>query len=115
MLAVTFIGAAVSPDKWAVNLQMPFMLASTVMGYLIGTVVPSAVSTVLHPLITCALVANLGAFAYTSVSGLTFDTIAKSYLAKVCPAYIKFCGERLLVKGAWESSLTASGCMHGRE
>ena len=83
MLAVSFIGAAISPDKWAVNLQMPFMLGSTVMGYLIGTAVPSAVSTVLHPLVTCALVANLGAFAYTTVSGLTFDSIAKSYLAKV--------------------------------
>lgn len=85
MLAVSLIGAAVSPDKWAVNLQMPFMLGSTVMGYLIGTIVPSAVSTVLHPLVTCALVANLGAFAYSAVSGLTFDSIAKAYLAKVCP------------------------------
>ena len=88
MLAVSLIGAAISPDKWAVNLQMPFMLGSTVMGYLVGTAVPSAVSTVLHPLVTCALVANLGAFAYSVVSGLTFDSIAKAYLAKVCPHVI---------------------------
>ena len=88
MLAASFIGTAVSPGKWAAHLQMPFMLASTVMGYLIGTAVPTAVSTVLHPLVTCALVANLGAFAYTTVSGLTFDSIAKSYLAKVCPPVI---------------------------
>ncbi len=49
-----------------------------------------AVSTVLHPLVTCALVGNLGALAYTTVSGLTFDSIAKAYLSKVrasaCPA-----------------------------
>lgn len=42
-----------------------------------------AVSTVLHPLVTCALVANVGAFAYTTVSGLSFDSIAKAYLSKV--------------------------------
>ena len=38
----------------------------------------------LHPLVTCALVANVGAFAYTTVSGLTFDSVAKAYLGKVC-------------------------------
>ena len=37
----------------------------------------------LHPLVTCALVANVGAFAYTTVSGLSFDSIAKAYLSKV--------------------------------
>ena len=95
MLAASFIGTAVSPGKWAAHLQMPFMLASTVMGYLVGTAVPTAVSTVLHPLVTCALVANLGAFAYTSVSGLTFDSIAKSYLAKVGPHPINLHTSRL--------------------
>ena len=83
VLAVSFIGTAVSPGNWGPYLQTPFMLGATVMGYLVGTIVPSAISTVLHPLITCALVANLGAFAYTRASGLSFDAIAKSYLSKV--------------------------------
>ena len=65
------------------QLQTPFMLAATVMGYLVGTAIPSAISTVLHPLVTCALVANLGAFAYSAVSGLSFDSVAKAYLSKV--------------------------------
>ena len=83
-MAVSFIGTAILPGNWAARLQTPFMLGATVMGYLVGTIVPSAISTVLHPLVTCALVANLGALAYTTVSGLTFDSVAKSYLAKVC-------------------------------
>ena len=37
----------------------------------------------LHPLVTCALVANVGAFAYTTVSGLSFDSVAEAYLSKV--------------------------------
>ena len=49
-----------------------------------STAIPSAISTVLHPLVTCALVANAGAFAYSAVLGLSFDSVAKAYLSKVC-------------------------------
>ena len=63
---------------------MPFMLASTVMGYLLGTAVPSAMSMVLHPLVTCALVTNVAAFAHSAISGRTFESIVRAYLAKVC-------------------------------
>lgn len=83
-LAASFLAAAMAPGRWALQLQMPFMLAATVMGYLIGTAIPSTISTVLHPLVTCALVANLGAYAYSMVSGLTFDSVAKAYMTKVC-------------------------------
>ena len=87
MLAGSLFGAVVSPEKWAVDLQMPFMLSSTVMGYLVGTALPSTVCAVLHPLVTCALVANLAAFANSAVSGRTFDSVVKAYLAKACPPH----------------------------
>ena len=84
ILGGSFLATAVAPGRWAAQLQTPFMLAATVMGYLVGTAIPSAISTVLHPLVTCALVANAGAFAYSAVSGLSFDSVAKAYLSKVC-------------------------------
>ena len=71
------------------------------MGYLLGTIVPSAISTMLLPLVTCALVATLGALAYTSASGLSFDTIAKSYLSKVLSLRGHVAGAAWQ-KGRWE-------------
>lgn len=91
VLAASFIGSAISPGNWAVHLQTPFMVGSTVMGYLVGTAIPSAISTVLHPLVTCALVANLGAYVYSLLPGFTFDGVAKAYMTKVRSIMLAVC------------------------
>lgn len=62
---------------------LPFLLASTVLGYMVGSGLPSDVKKVFHPIICCTLSADLAAlaFGYFSRSGL--DHVLGSYLTKV--------------------------------
>uniref|UniRef100_A0A6M2EGV0 LrgB-like family protein n=1 Tax=Populus davidiana TaxID=266767 RepID=A0A6M2EGV0_9ROSI len=62
---------------------LPFLLASTVLGYMVGSGLPSGVKKVFHPIICCALSADLAAlaFGYLSQSGL--DPVLGYYLTKV--------------------------------
>ncbi|KAM0883642.1 hypothetical protein ACQ4PT_031501 [Festuca glaucescens] len=62
---------------------LPFMLASTVLGYMVGSGLPSGIKTVLHPIISCALSANLSAVAYGYLSGYGMDAALGDYLTKV--------------------------------
>ncbi|XP_078442074.1 plastidal glycolate/glycerate translocator 1, chloroplastic [Wolffia australiana] len=62
--------------------NLPFLLAATVLGYIIGTGLPSDAKKVFHPIICCALSADLAAvaFGYFSRSGL--DAVLGDYLTK---------------------------------
>ncbi|KAM0883644.1 hypothetical protein ACQ4PT_031502 [Festuca glaucescens] len=62
---------------------LPFMLASTVLGYMVGSGLPSGIKTVLHPIICCVLSANLSAVAYGYLSGSGMDASLGDYLTKV--------------------------------
>ncbi|KAM3402996.1 hypothetical protein ACQJBY_006653 [Aegilops geniculata] len=62
---------------------LPFMLASTVLGYMVGSGLPAGIKKLLHPIICCALSANLSAVAYGYLSGSGIDAALGDYLTKV--------------------------------
>ncbi|KAG0533790.1 hypothetical protein BDA96_04G223200 [Sorghum bicolor] len=61
---------------------LPFLLAANVLGYMVGSGLPSGVKKVLHPIICCALSADLAAVAYGYLSGSGLDAVLGDYLTK---------------------------------
>ncbi|KAL0324147.1 UNVERIFIED_CONTAM: Plastidal glycolate/glycerate translocator 1, chloroplastic [Sesamum calycinum] len=61
---------------------LPFLLASTVLGYLLGSGLPNMVKKVFHPIICCALSADLAAFAYGQLSRSGLNPVLGYYLTK---------------------------------
>ncbi|MCO5597534.1 hypothetical protein L7F22_051612 [Adiantum nelumboides] len=84
VLAASFTLALVSPTALGPvpTTVLPFFLAATVLGYIVGSNLPPAVKKVFHPIIACAVSADLAAFAYGSFSGLGLDTALGAYLTK---------------------------------
>ncbi|KAL0700283.1 hypothetical protein Bca4012_056405 [Brassica carinata] len=74
IFVASFVGALFYPTSLGTSARtcLPFLLSSTVLGYIVGTGLPSAVKKVFHPIICCALSALLAAvaFGYASGSGL---------------------------------------------
>ncbi|XP_057466634.1 plastidal glycolate/glycerate translocator 1, chloroplastic-like [Actinidia eriantha] len=62
---------------------LPFLLASTVLGYMVGSGLPSDVKKVFHPIICCALSADLAALAFGYFSRSGIDPVLGYYLTKV--------------------------------
>ncbi|OVA12070.1 CidB/LrgB family [Macleaya cordata] len=62
---------------------LPFLLAATVLGYMVGSGFPSEVKKVLHPIICCALSADLAALAFGYFSRSGMDAVLGDYLTKV--------------------------------
>ncbi|XP_010518925.1 PREDICTED: plastidal glycolate/glycerate translocator 1, chloroplastic [Tarenaya hassleriana] len=61
---------------------LPFLLAATVLGYMVGSRLPSGVKKVFHPIICCALSAVLAALAFGYASGSGLDPVLGNYLTK---------------------------------
>ncbi|KDO58808.1 hypothetical protein CISIN_1g046702mg, partial [Citrus sinensis] len=82
---ISFVAALFYPTALGTSARtcLPFLLASTVLGYMVGSGLPSDVKKVFHPIICCALSADLAAlaFGYLSKSGL--DPVLGNYLTKV--------------------------------
>ncbi|KAJ9135005.1 hypothetical protein P3X46_032229 [Hevea brasiliensis] len=82
---ISFVAALFYPTSLgtAARTCLPFLLASTVLGYMVGSGLPSSVKKVFHPIICCTLSAELAAvaFGYLSRSGL--DPVLGYYLTKV--------------------------------
>ncbi|KAJ4728548.1 plastidal glycolate/glycerate translocator 1, chloroplastic [Melia azedarach] len=82
---ISFVAALLYPTALGTTARtsLPFLLASTVLGYMVGSGLPSDVKKVFHPIICCALSADLAAvaFGYFSRSGL--DPVLGDYLTKV--------------------------------
>ncbi|KAJ4952135.1 hypothetical protein NE237_028967 [Protea cynaroides] len=80
----SFISAFLYPTALGTNARtcLPFLLAATVLGYMVGSRLPSDIKKVFHPIICCALAADLAAlaFGYLSKSGL--DAVLGYYLTK---------------------------------
>ncbi|PHT93085.1 Plastidal glycolate/glycerate translocator 1, chloroplastic [Capsicum annuum] len=80
----SFVGALYYPTALGTSARtcLPFLLSSTVLGYLVGSGLPAAVKKVFHPIICCAVSADLAAiaFGYLSKSGL--DPVLGDYLTK---------------------------------
>ncbi len=83
-IAAASLAAAVfgSPAA-AAAAAVPFGLAATVGGYLLGCLVPAALQGVLHPVVVTAVIGNAGVALLGSLQGLTYQAAQKAYLAKV--------------------------------
>eukprot|EP00250_Pteridium_aquilinum_P011578 c20165_g1_i1 orf=145-1674(+) len=84
VMMTSFVLAIVSPTALGtVSLTvLPFFLSATVLGYIVGSRLPPAVKKVFHPIIACAVSADLAAFAYGFFSGLGFESALGAYLTK---------------------------------
>ncbi|GAB2230266.1 hypothetical protein Drorol1_Dr00014524 [Drosera rotundifolia] len=85
IFVVSFVAALLCPTVLGTHARtcLPFLLASTVLGYMVGSGLPSEVKKVFHPIICCALSADLAAlaFGYFSYSGI--EPVLGYYLTKV--------------------------------
>ncbi|TYJ41155.1 hypothetical protein E1A91_A03G001500v1 [Gossypium mustelinum] len=81
----SFVSAIFYPTALGTTARtcLPFLLASTVLGYMVGSGLPSAVRKVLHPIICCALSADLAAVAFGYISQSGVDAVLGDYLTKV--------------------------------
>uniref|UniRef100_A0A0D9XMX7 LrgB-like protein n=1 Tax=Leersia perrieri TaxID=77586 RepID=A0A0D9XMX7_9ORYZ len=84
LFLASFALAYVSPTALGTTATtcLPFLLASTVFGYMLGSRLPSAARKVLHPIICCALSADLAAVAYGYLSRSGLDAVLGDYLTK---------------------------------
>lgn len=81
--AVSLLATGLGPAEWTAKLVVPFLLACTVEGLLLGSAVPSQTAKFIHPLITCSVVANVGAAVFGLVSGWSYKHTLTLYLTKV--------------------------------
>ena len=65
------------------RLAAPFLLASTIEGFLLGVAVPKKVAQFAHPIITCAVLANLAAAVFAVATGWSYKQVLRVYLTKV--------------------------------
>ncbi|XP_021765544.1 plastidal glycolate/glycerate translocator 1, chloroplastic-like [Chenopodium quinoa] len=81
----SFAGAYLYPTilGTAARTCLPFLLSATVLGYMIGSGLPSALKMLFHPIICCALSADLAAFAFGYISKSGMDPVLGYYLTKV--------------------------------
>ncbi|XP_073111599.1 plastidal glycolate/glycerate translocator 1, chloroplastic-like isoform X2 [Elaeis guineensis] len=81
----TFILAFIWPTALGTSARtcLPFLLAATVLGYMVGSWLPSNVKKVFHPIICCAFAADLAALAYGYFSRSGMDAVLADYLTKV--------------------------------
>uniref|UniRef100_A0A0E0MB79 choline-phosphate cytidylyltransferase n=1 Tax=Oryza punctata TaxID=4537 RepID=A0A0E0MB79_ORYPU len=84
LFLASFAVAYVSPTALGTTATtcLPFLLASTVLGYMLGSRLPSGVKKVLHPIICCVLSADLAAVAYGYLSRSGVDAVLGDYLTK---------------------------------
>ncbi|MCH94469.1 plastidal glycolate/glycerate translocator 1 chloroplastic-like, partial [Trifolium medium] len=77
ILLTSFVSALYYPTLLGTSARtsLPFLLASTVLGYIVGSGLPSNVKKVFHPIICCALSAVLTAFAFGYFSKLGLDPV----------------------------------------
>ncbi|KAJ0112108.1 hypothetical protein Patl1_03617 [Pistacia atlantica] len=81
---ISFVSALFYPTALGTSARtcLPFLLASTVLGYMVGSWLPSDVKKVFHPIICCALSADLAAVAFGYFSRLGLDPVLGYYLTK---------------------------------
>nr|GMD78176.1 plastidal glycolate/glycerate translocator 1, chloroplastic [Ipomoea batatas] len=84
ILLISFVGALFYPTALGTNARtcLPFLLSSTVLGYIVGSGLPAAVKKVLHPIVSCAVSAVLAAAAFGYFSGSGLDPVLGYYLTK---------------------------------
>ncbi|PIA50405.1 hypothetical protein AQUCO_01300857v1 [Aquilegia coerulea] len=85
IFVISFATALLYPTALGTSARtcLPFLLAATVLGYIVGTGLPSNIKSVLHPIISCALSADLAAYAFGYFSQSGTDAVLGYYLTKV--------------------------------
>ncbi|KAG0474751.1 hypothetical protein HPP92_014437 [Vanilla planifolia] len=85
ILVSSFSLAFVNPTALGTNARtcLPFLLAATILGYMLGSRLPSGVKKVFHPIVCCAVSADLAAAAFGYFSRSGFDAVLGYYLTKV--------------------------------
>ena len=83
VLAASLLAAVISPEVWGARAVTPFLLGSTVMGYLAGIALPQSVQGVLHPLVSCAVLGNVGAAVMGAVTRAGHYAMLEAYITKV--------------------------------
>ncbi|KAK7407099.1 hypothetical protein VNO78_08741 [Psophocarpus tetragonolobus] len=81
---ISFVTSLVYPTALGTRARtcFPFLLASTVLGYIVGSGLPSSVKKVFHPIIFCAVSAELTAVAFGFLSKSGLGTVLGYYLTK---------------------------------
>lgn len=81
----SFVLAFINPTALGTSARtcLPFLLAATVLGYMVGLRLPSSIKMIFHPIICCTLSADLAAMAYGYFSRSGLDAVLGSYLTKV--------------------------------
>ncbi|KAK7367036.1 hypothetical protein VNO80_09042 [Phaseolus coccineus] len=82
VLLISFAASLVFPTALGTRARtyLPFLLASTVLGYMIGSGLPSGLKKVFHPIIFCAASAELAAIALGFLSKSGLDAVLGYYL-----------------------------------
>ncbi|XP_072956189.1 plastidal glycolate/glycerate translocator 1, chloroplastic-like [Typha angustifolia] len=85
IFCITFALAFVFPTALGTSARtcLPFLLAATVLGYMVGSGLPYDVKIVFHPIICCAVSANLAAIVYGYLSRSGMDAVLGNYLTNV--------------------------------
>lgn len=82
-LAVASLAATVvDPQGLGARAALPFGLAATVGGYLLGDRVPKSMQGALHPVVVTALVANGGVALQGALCGQSYAAAQRAYLNK---------------------------------
>ncbi|XP_047164536.1 plastidal glycolate/glycerate translocator 1, chloroplastic-like, partial [Vigna umbellata] len=81
VLLISFAASLVFPTALGTRARtyLPFLLASTVLGYMIGSGLPSSLKKVFHPIIFCAASAELAAIALGFLSKSGLDAVLGYY------------------------------------
>ncbi|BAT99709.1 hypothetical protein VIGAN_10121700 [Vigna angularis var. angularis] len=82
VLLISFAASLVFPTALGTRARtyLPFLLASTVLGYMIGSRLPSSLKKVFHPIIFCAASAELAAIALGFLSKSGLDAVLGYYV-----------------------------------
>ncbi|KAI0500353.1 hypothetical protein KFK09_018565 [Dendrobium nobile] len=81
----SFVLALINPTALGTSARtfLPFLLAATVLGYMVGSRFPAFVKKIFHPIVCCAFSADLAAIAYGYFSRSGLDAVLGNYLTKV--------------------------------
>lgn len=81
--------ASLFASRWLTMSQVaaPFMLASVVGSFLIGTTLPAAAKKIVHPLITCFLLSDASAVVLATVYQSNWQTTLGAFLTRGVGAF----------------------------
>jgi len=79
---VSLTATVADPAGLGARAALPFGLAATVGGYLLGERVPKGMQGALHPVVVTALVANGGVALQGALRGVSYESAQQSYLNK---------------------------------